>query len=160
MKAGITGHQEIGSPGEISWVGNALEGAIRDYSITLGYTSLAAGADQLFAELLQKAKLSYIVIIPCTRYEDSFRNPECLEKYHALLAGATSVVRLPSDIPTEQAFWEAGQKVVSLSDIMFAVWDGLPAKGLGGTADVVHYARSQRKRVIQINPREHLVSKI
>jgi hypothetical protein len=36
----------------------------------------------------------------------------------------------------------AGEKVVDLSDTLLAVWDGLPAKGYGGTADVVTYARA------------------
>jgi hypothetical protein len=31
--------------------------------------------------------------------------------------------------------------VVEASELLVAVWDGEPARGLGGTADVVAYAR-------------------
>jgi hypothetical protein len=36
----------------------------------------------------------------------------------------------------------AGSEVlVDLADMVFAVWDGKPARGYGGTADVVSYAQ-------------------
>jgi hypothetical protein len=37
---------------------------------------------------------------------------------------------------------EGGKVVVDRAEVLIAVWDGLPARGLGGTADVVAYAGS------------------
>ncbi|MFJ8953478.1 hypothetical protein ACIRO1_25525 [Streptomyces sp. NPDC102381] len=37
----------------------------------------------------------------------------------------------------------AGKEVVDQSDVLLAVWDGKPAGGKGGTADVVAYAQRQ-----------------
>jgi len=47
---------------------------------------------------------------------------------------------------------EAGEKIVEEADIVVAVWDGKPAAGLGGTADIVEYARELEKPLIWINP--------
>jgi hypothetical protein len=35
---------------------------------------------------------------------------------------------------------------------LLTIWDGLPAKGEGGTADIVAYARKRGRRVIVIWP--------
>jgi hypothetical protein len=52
----------------------------------------------------------------------------------------------------EDAYLAAGQRVVELSDIVLAVWNGKPAKGKGGTADVVAYAIRRGMPLIHINP--------
>jgi len=72
MKVGITGHQNIGSNETIRWVKNILAAHIKELSIELGFTSLAIGADQLFAQLLKQSNIPYTVIIPCNNYEKTF----------------------------------------------------------------------------------------
>lgn len=59
---------------------------------------------------------------------------------------------MPFDEPSEKAYWSAGQEIVNQADRLLAVWDGQPAAGLGGTADVVRYARAQGKLVTIIWP--------
>lgn len=44
---------------------------------------------------------------------------------------------------TEQAHLAAGQAVVDRSERLVTVWDGKPARGIGGTADIVSYARQK-----------------
>jgi len=41
----------------------------------------------------------------------------------------------------------ASRLMVDAADELFAVWDGQPARGHGGTADVVAYARERGKPV-------------
>jgi hypothetical protein len=43
----------------------------------------------------------------------------------------------------EEAHLAARQAVVGRSELVVAVWDGAPARRLGGTADVVAYARER-----------------
>jgi hypothetical protein len=50
------------------------------------------------------------------------------------------------------SYLAAGKRVVDMSDVMVAIWNGKPAEGLGGTADIVQYALAQKKPVIHINP--------
>lgn len=59
---------------------------------------------------------------------------------------------MPYEEPSDEAYLAAGQEVVDLTDTLLAIWDGQPARGLGGTADVVRYARSVGKRVVVIWP--------
>lgn len=54
---------------------------------------------------------------------------------------------LPFSEPSEEAFYAAGKAVVDACDWLIAVWDGEPARGLGGSADVVAYARNRGKVV-------------
>ena len=54
--------------------------------------------------------------------------------------------------PSEAAFLAAGRLVVERSDVLAAVWDGKPARGSGGTADVVDYAKELRREVVVIWP--------
>ncbi|MDP9110532.1 MAG: hypothetical protein M3M96_02725, partial [Candidatus Eremiobacteraeota bacterium] len=63
---------------------------------------------------------------------------------------------LPYDAPTGEAFLAAGKYLVENSDILFAVWDGEPSRGIGGTADVVSYARSAGRHIVRINPKAQI----
>ncbi len=157
MKVGITGHQDLGSEETISWLSVTLENVIPQYGIDLGITSLAIGSDQLFTEILRKSHIQYIAVIPCDNYEQTFLDRNKLEKYIDLLQTASTTIKLPFDKPTETAFYEAGKRIVQLSDMMIAIWNGLPAKGLGGTGDIVKYALSIKKPVVHLNPITQIV---
>jgi hypothetical protein len=69
-----------------------------------------------------------------------------------LLARATRVDRLDRVESTEQAHMEASQAMLARADRLFAVWDGKPARGYGGTADVVAEARKRGVPVVVIWP--------
>jgi hypothetical protein len=157
MKIGMTGHQNIGSSESIRWVSRMLEDIISRYKIELGYTSLAIGADQLFARLLKKYKIQYIAIIPSQRYERTFENKH-LKDYFDLLESAKDIILLDFKEPCEVAYYEAGKLVVDQSDILIAIWNGRNARGLGGTGDIVKYAMGSRKKIIHINPNTYNVS--
>lgn len=92
------------------------------------------------------------VIIPARNYVSSFASDIEVEKYHELLSQAVQVRQMPYEEPSDEAYWAAGRQVVDLTDSLLAVWDGQPAAGLGGTADVVQYARSVGRPVVVIWP--------
>jgi hypothetical protein len=50
-------------------------------------------------------------------------------------------VELTRERTHEEAYYAAGRYIVDHADRLIAVWDGDPPRGLGGTADVVDYAR-------------------
>src|SRR5689334_13847640 len=103
----------------------------------------------MFAEVMINCGLPYNVVVPCKKYDETFTDAD-KEKYLFLLSRADIVVRLGFDEPSEGAYYEAGKQVVSRSDLLFAVWNGLPAKGLGGTADIVHFAQLCAKPVVHL----------
>lgn len=117
-----------------------------------GISSLAAGADQRFAERVVELGGDLVVVIPSASYGDSFEEPEQRAQFERLLALAAETEQMDYDEPGEEAYLAAGQRVVDRSDMLVAVWDGQPAQGKGGTGDVVAYAHRQGKPVEVIWP--------
>ncbi len=151
IKLGVSGHQNLGGHEEIAWVLTTLTAVICRFNTQMGLTCLAAGTDQLFALALLNNKIPYTVVIPCQGYETTFGGPSELNTYQQLLKNSTAITRLPHSTPSEDAYWDAGKYIVSHSDHLVVVWDGQPARGLGGTGDVVDYAVLHKKNVIHIN---------
>lgn len=149
---GVTGHQRIPVallPEVLAGIGRVLENATGEIT---GLTSLAAGADQHFARAVLDRGGRLHVIVPCEHYESAFTDEAARESFHDLLAAASEVETLPYDQPSGQAFMEAGKRVVNLAELIVAVWNGEPAQGMGGTADVVNYARAQGREVTIVWP--------
>lgn len=158
MIIGVTGHQELGSAETVRWVRRTLLQTIAQEPVECGFTCLARGADQLFAEMLLKKGIPYTAVLASRDLEKTFDDPNSLEKYRFLLRRAADVTVLDNESASEEAFFAAGKLVVDSSDHLIAVWNGLPAKGLGGTGDVVQYALEKHKKVIHINPIKLIVS--
>jgi hypothetical protein len=137
---GITGHQGLRSD-TATLVSDALRAELEKRGPVRGITSLAEGADQIFAKEIIRQGGALIVVIPSADYETTFDTPEALGQYHDLRQSAKEIIELDFGAPGEEAYWAAGKRVVDLSDELFAVWDGEPSGGLGGTADVVGHAR-------------------
>ena len=149
---GVTGHQTI-PPDAREVLVSAVQDILRDADSPLqAFTSLAAGADQLVATELLRAGGRLHVIVPSRNYEQTFAAGEDLACFRSLLDAAHAVTRLDYAEPSEEAFLAAGKSVVDNCDVLLAVWDGKPARGLGGTADVVRYARDTGKAVSIVWP--------
>lgn len=105
-------------------------------------SALAAGSDQLFAQLALDHGVPVTAVIPGMDYEAHLGDERVRGAYRLLLAACAEHVRLPREPTHEEAYYAAGRWIVDHADRLVAVWDGRPARGLGGTADVVAYARS------------------
>lgn len=155
MRLGVTGHQLLPAGSE-EFIRARLEGAMDGLDQLIGISSLAAGSDQLFADVVLNRGASLHVVVPCLDYESTFVSRGDLARYHTALRAATRVDVLNFSQPSEEAFFAAGKRVVDIADAMIAIWDGKPPRGFGGTADVVHYARSKAKPVQVIWPGDHV----
>jgi hypothetical protein len=152
MKVGISGHQDLGPVEKITWVREELRSQLDCRSFSSGVSSLAAGADQLFARVVLELGHNIEVVIPCGQYESAFEDADAVQTFRWLKAKAARSYLLEFPAPSEEAFFAAGRRVVEISDLLFAVWDGKAAAGAGGTADVVKYALKHRRQVLHINP--------
>jgi hypothetical protein len=140
VKLGVTGHQDI--PAVVAdYVRDRIGARLASLPPVVGVTSLAGGADQIFASLVKTHGGKLHVVLPSRHYEESFKNTADLERFRALLAQAAEVESLDFDAPSEEAYKAAGKRVVKLADRMIAVWDGKEARGHGGTEEIVKYAR-------------------
>ena len=151
MRVGISGHQDRDGI-DWTWVRDEIAVALTAlHAEVVGLSSLAAGADQVFARCVLRGRGRLIAVVPEANYEDAFDGADDLEEYRALLV-RSEVVRLAADGTEEESFLKAGRWIVNHSDEMIAVWDGEPAEGLGGTADIVAYACQTGTPVLHLNP--------
>ena len=72
--------------------------------------------------------------------------------YDDLLSHASKVHRLNLTESTSEAHMAASELMISMISELLAVWDQQPARGYGGTADVVAHARDQGRPVRIIWP--------
>lgn len=153
MRVGITGHQRLKEPVRWGWVKQELDRLLTSLTPPLvGITSLAAGADQLFANAILQHGGSLEIVIPFAGYESTFSAEPDRQQYFRLLQHALKQEILEKAGSDEEAYLASGKRMVDQSELLIAVWDGMPATGLGGTGDVVNYAVQQRKRTIHLNP--------
>lgn len=153
MIVGFSGHQNLGSPDAEIWLRDGIRSELLARSFTTGISCLAAGGDQLFSQVVIDLGKDLEAIIPCKGYEATFSNVEDARRYRYLL-GLTRRQHFESyESPSERAYYDAGKRVVDLSTIMFFAWDGKPARGLGGTADIVAYAREVSVPLVHFNVR-------
>lgn len=146
-----SGHQNIPHLA-LDFVRDGITSVLTEESDPLiGKCSLAAGADQLFADTVLHLGGALEVVIPAQGYDETFVGAS-LVGYRRLLRHASRVDVLPYERPSEEAYMAAGRQVVDASDALLAVWDGQPSRGLGGTADVVGYARSIGTPVVVVWP--------
>jgi len=96
-------------------------------------------------------------VLPFRDIERTFEEQD-LAAYRSLLARSTEEV-LDTPGTEEDSYLAAGKRVVELADLVLAVWDGLPAKGKGGTADVVRYALERGVPLVHINPVDRTVTR-
>lgn len=140
MRIAISGHR--GMPIDAQQL---IEQTIRQLlastsnSVT-GLTCLADGPDQIFARAVLDRGGDVEVIIPAQRYREQLPE-EAHREYDRILPVASKVHRLDFIDSVPKAHMAASSYMVHHADELWAVWDGRPARGYGGTADVVAYAR-------------------
>jgi hypothetical protein len=152
MRIAVTGHRGLPAATE-RLVDQAIRQQLATYpgSDLVGISNLADGADQLFAQAILDAGGQLEVIVPAVRYRDGLPG-SAHAAYDALLARASHVHRLSRVESTEHAHMEASSVMLARADHLFAVWDSKPARGYGGTADVVAEARRRGLPVTIIWP--------
>lgn len=153
MRVGFTGHQRLEDESAWSWLEISLTSYLAAVAAPLvGVSSLAIGADQLFASVLLKQGGTLHVVLPFEGYDLTFKSEESQANYFSLLRGASVVETLRGRGDQQESYLAAGKRVVDLADTIIAVWNGKRAVGLGGTGDVVRYAADMGKRIIHLNP--------
>jgi hypothetical protein len=151
QRLGATGHQALPDAALAPVIAGMRDAIAETGSAAVGVTSLAAGSDQLFARAVLAAGGQLHIVLPCHDYESTLHGADRVT-YRDLLRQATTIETLPYPGPSEDAYYAAGRRVVDLCQRLLAVWDGQPARGLGGTADVVAYARQLGREVRVIWP--------
>jgi hypothetical protein len=153
FRVGITGHRRLDDPAALvpaireamQLLRDLLPGHADSDVVLVVVSSLAEGADRLVArELLieQTSRLEVILPVARTAYVEDFQDAESRKEFRSLLARASLVRQAPGRSTRQEAYEWAGRRVVDRCDALIAVWDGQPARGRGGTQQIVEYARN------------------
>jgi hypothetical protein len=158
MQVGITGHQERHGI-DWTWVEATLQIEIsRLPDVRTALSSLAKGADQVFARVAISLGIPVVAVIPVKDYERFFHGSDRVD-FDRLLKNSL-VEDLNWNGPDQLGFFSAGKFIVENTDVLFAVWDEQKSMGLGGTGDIVNYARQLSRRVIHLNPMTQCVREL
>src|SRR6185437_15078154 len=94
LNIGITGHQER-EGADWAWVRCVLAGYLaRQDTLIVGWTSLAAGADQLFAQEVLAVGGSLNAVIPMLDYAEFFEADQNIMEYLRLLKMCVRIIQL------------------------------------------------------------------
>ncbi len=124
------------------------------------YASVAEGSDTLCVEIARELGLPVHLLLPLNEAEfaKDFSSPEAWERAQAQLAaarqrpGRDSVCVVPGETTRPECYFNQAIHMLDAVDVLVAVWDGQPAHGMGGTAQVVAQAQAMRIPVVQIAP--------
>lgn len=117
-------------------------------------SGLAAGSDSILAEAALQEGWQVVATLPFSQveFERDFEG-DALTRFRGLVKRASVVTELEGDRRRGgEPYAQIGQQVVEQSDIVVAIWDGLPSRGAGGTGDVVQSALARNLPVAVLPP--------
>jgi len=150
LAVGICGHRSVReSPDLLSAIDKVIEKITQAYSFqSLKLVSpLAEGADCIVTKrMLSTSNASLVALLPFTTedYLEDFSTQESIREFRDLYQQARQVIELPGSMVREEAYVALGRTLLDHSTILVAIWNGKPANGKGGTAEIVLEARQRR----------------
>ncbi len=152
---GFTGHRRLKHEQAIAQVLREVIASLQqDVGCDLvGRSSIASGADTLFAEACLAANVKWIAQLPFpeAEFKKDFSEADWV-RARALLDRAERIEISSQSAERPRGYLDCGLATVDGSDLMVAVWDGQAPRGPGGTAQIVEHARSVQKPLILISP--------
>jgi len=152
---GFSGHRRVAQPEKVKAViRQELESMAASLNGELvGLSSAAAGGDLLFLEACAEAGFRTIVLLPFDRerFQEDFENPAEWQRSLALMDAAVWCETTSGNEQAPAAYHVVNREMLDLADRMIFLWDGQPARGLGGTGEAVMEAaeRNIPSRLIQ-----------
>lgn len=156
LKIGVTGHRfflnEEKVRQEVRKHLHQLKNIASEFEII---SPLADGADMLVTEeaiITLDAKLSVILPYELDEYKKSIVDKN---RFNSLFSKKEKIEILGFDgtftvLNKEHQYYLCGKKIVDICDLLIVLYDGLPSKGLGGTAEIVAYSKAIDKKMIHI----------
>jgi hypothetical protein len=165
VRIGVTGHRRLSDE-------RTLRQSVREVLARLDrllshtphtfvvVSPLAEGADRLVVrevlawpevEQLGRHRLEAVLPLPPADYVQDFGTEGSRDEFQALLIRAASVHLIGEAASRTAAYQQAGRRVVQICDVLVAIWDGSPARGQGGSAEIVKYARQAGRSLFWIH---------
>ncbi len=150
-RIGVTGHRLLAAQAGLeATVAAALVGIETHHAAPYVLVSgMAEGADEFVAHvaLVRGWELEALLPLPLSDFRDDLERPDDCER---LLARAARVRSIDPPRPRPDCYRAQGLALVATCDVLIALWNGEPARGPGGTAEVVAAARAATVEVVHI----------
>lgn len=141
---GFAGHRELSDPVKAAeWIARELAVVLATLpGEAVGIASAAAGADLLFLAACRAAGLKTVVLLPFDRerFEEDFLNEAEWQRASQEMDAAWWCEVVPGGEAAPAAYHVVAREVLEMADRMLFLWNGEPARGLGGTAESVNEA--------------------
>jgi hypothetical protein len=154
LAIGFSGHRKLPDEAKCR---EAIRKVLVDWKakvpgVVYGVSSVAAGGDLLFAETCIELEMPIRVFLPLPReqFRDDFDEPTW-RRAERVFASALSVEVTGVSQESAERYYECGIETVQQSQLLIALWDGGPGRGMGGTEDMVNFAKEQGRPVVWIN---------
>ena len=116
-------------------------------------SALADGADQMAAEVALDLGFELHAVLPFDRdrYRAGMADEASRARFDDLVSRSTCSLELPGNGGEDlDAYVMAGRATIAHSDVIIAVWDGLPPRGRGGTGEVVGLAHERGTPIVHV----------
>jgi Protein of unknown function (DUF4231) len=164
LTIGVTGHRPARLAGvDMAVLAERVRATLASFATAAGegrplrmVSSLAEGADSIAADAALALGWTLDVVLPFERNRNAEDFPDAAPRaaLDERLARARSIFALSGEAlagETAAASYErAGRVMLAQSDVLLAVWDGDPARGRGGAAQIVAEAVQQGIPVIHV----------
>ncbi|MFT3990835.1 MAG: hypothetical protein QM680_05440 [Luteolibacter sp.] len=138
---GFSGHRKLERPEEArAVIRQELRALVSSLNGELiGLSSAASGADTLFLEACTELGIRTIVLLPFDRerFSQDFENPADWDRAVSCMDAAIWCETVGGNEVAPAAYHVVNREMLDIADRMIFLWDGLPARGLGGTAETV-----------------------
>ena len=123
------------------------------------YASVAEGCDTLCVEIARGLDMAAHLLLPLPQDEfaKDFSSPEIWERSRRQIElasqkpGRDSLRVVPGEMTRPDCYFDQGIQILEAVDVLVAVWDGEPARGPGGTAQVIAHAQKLGLPVVMID---------
>jgi hypothetical protein len=161
---GFTGHrsglnEELIRPAMTAVLADLQMRAVKAGGTAELYASLAEGADALCIESARSLDLPVHLLLPLPEAEfsqdftslDAWQRSQAEIEHARMRPGRDSVHLVPGESARPECYFNQGIHMLDAVDVLVAVWDGAPARGMGGTAEMVNHARAIGVPVVWID---------
>jgi len=143
LAIGFTGHRHLENEKQCrEALREFLRGKKRAHEgIVFGVSSAAAGGDQLFAESCLELEIPLRVLLP--KPVEQFRgdfDAAGWQRTEKILEKAISVEVVAEGRERREQYYDCGIQTVTESQLLIALWNGEPSRGMGGTQEIVAFA--------------------
>ncbi len=144
LAVGFSGHRKVPDETKSRQLIRDFLAAQREshHGIVYGVSSAASGGDQLFAESCLELGIPLRILLP--RPAEQFRadfDDASWQRTVRIMENAVSVEVTGRNESRNEQFYDCGIQTVAESQLLVALWNGLPSRGAGGTQEMVAYAR-------------------